>query len=104
MIDWQTIGAGLGGLAVGAMSYFAGRGKREVAQAEDSANVELLQGLVTRVQSLESSLADMSRKLDEEVAARMAAQEQAHRLRLRVITLESAMRSIGAVIPPEVTP
>lgn len=75
---------------------------RKKERTETDANVELLSGLVERVRSLEGSLADMSRKLDEEVAARMRAQEDAHRLRLRVLTLEAAMRSVGAVIPPEV--
>lgn len=74
---------------------------RKKNRTETDANVELLQGLVARVQSLEGSLAEMGRKLDAEVDARMKAQEEAHRLRLRVMTLENAMRSIGAVIPPE---
>jgi hypothetical protein len=33
---------------------------------------------------------------------RRRAEEEAHRLRLRVQTLESALRRLGAVIPPEV--
>lgn len=43
----------------------------------------------------------MTAQLHEEVRLRMTAEEEAHRLRLRVITLEAAMRQIGAVIPPE---
>ncbi|EPG2131189.1 MULTISPECIES: hypothetical protein [Stenotrophomonas] len=37
----------------------------------------------------------------EEIKLRMAAQEEAHRLRLRIMSLEAAMRSVGAIIPPE---
>lgn len=101
-IDWGVVGAAVMATVTGALGWISGRGKRRVADAESGANVELLQGLVTRVQSLETSLAGMSDKLDAEAGLRMQAQEEAHRLRLRVMTLETAMRQIGAVIPPEV--
>jgi len=60
-----------------------------------------LNGLVQRVKSLEESQAATTLQLAEEIKLRMTAQEDAHRLRLRVMTLESAMRQVGAVIPPE---
>lgn len=101
MIDWSAIGTAAGAIVIGLGSFIMGRGKRQVGQAEDTANVELLQGLVARVQSLETSLANMGQKLDAEVAMRMQAQEDAHRLRLRVMTLESAMRGMGVAVPPE---
>ncbi len=75
---------------------------RKKNRAETDANVDLLNGLVTRVAALEESLARTTLKLDDEIRQRMQAQEQAHKLRLRVLTLESAMRQVGAVIPPEV--
>ncbi|WDS36228.1 hypothetical protein [Pseudoxanthomonas sp.] len=74
---------------------------RKKDRTETDANIDLLNGLVQRVQSLEASQAAMGTQLAEEMKQRMAAQEEAHRLRLRVMTLESAMRSIGAVIPQE---
>ena len=74
---------------------------RRKDRTETDANIELLRGLVERVQFLETSQAAMGQQLDQEIKLRMSAQEEAHRLRLRVLTLESAMRSIGAVIPEE---
>ena len=74
---------------------------RRKDRTETDANVELLNGLVQRVKSLEESQASLDSRLAEEMRLRMTAQEEAHRLRLRVMTLESAMRQIGAVIPPE---
>ncbi len=74
---------------------------RRKERTETDANVDLLNGLVERVKTLESSLTDMSKRLEDEVRLRMQAQEEAHKLRLRVMTLESAMRQVGAVIPPE---
>ena len=74
---------------------------RRKERTETDANVDLLNGLVERVKTLESSLIDMSKRLEDEVRLRMQAQEEAHKLRLRVMTLESAMRQVGAVIPPE---
>lgn len=75
---------------------------------ETDANIDLLtqlrEGLSTmgaRVQTMEGVQAKLSQRLDEEIAARMKAQEEAHRLRLRVQTLESTLKGLGAVIPPE---
>jgi len=70
-------------------------------RTETDANVDLLNGLVQRVKSLEESQAATTLQLAEEISLRMTAQEEAHRLRLRVMSLESAMRQVGAVIPPE---
>lgn len=69
---------------------------RRKDRTETDANVELLNGLVQRVKSLEESQASLDSRLAEEMRLRMTAQEEAHRLRLRVMTLESAMRQIGA--------
>lgn len=74
---------------------------RRKERTETDANVDLVNGLATRVKSLEESQAAMTQKLTEEIQLRMAAQEQAHRLRLRVMSLEAAMRGVGAIIPPE---
>lgn len=75
---------------------------RRKERTETDANVQLLEGLVQRVKSLEESHARTTAKLDEEVRMRMQAQEEAHRLRMRILTLEAAMRAVGAVIPEEV--
>ena len=77
---------------------------RKKERTETDANVDLLNGLVARVSSLEASQQDLERRLAEEMKLRMTSEEEAHRLRLRVITLEAAMRQIGAVIPPEARP
>lgn len=77
---------------------------RKKDRTETDANVDLLNGLVARVSSLESSQQDLERRLAEEMKLRMTSEEEAHRLRLRVMTLESVMRQIGAVIPPETQP
>jgi hypothetical protein len=74
---------------------------RRKERTETDANVDLLNGLVQRVKSLEESQAATTLQLAEEIKLRMTAQEEAHRLRLRVMSLESAMRKVGAVIPPE---
>lgn len=74
---------------------------RKKERTETDANVALVSGLTARVEALEAAQQRMSSQLAEEMKLRMAAQEEAHRLRLRVMTLESAMRSVGAVIPPE---
>ena len=75
---------------------------RKQDKAESDGNVALLAGLTARVESLEASLARLSLQLAEEMSQRMSAQEEAHRLRLRVLTLEASLRGLGAVIPPEV--
>lgn len=106
------IGGGEGGapwwLAGGAVALWLLREtwgallSRRKDRTETDANVALITGLTQRVAALEESQAHMSKQLMDEIDARMTAQEQAHKLRLRVLTLESAMRQVGAVIPPEV--
>ena len=54
------------------------------------ANVDLLNGLVQRVNSLEESQAATTLQLAEEIKLHMTAQEEAHRLRLRVKLVKSA--------------
>ncbi|MBD9534667.1 hypothetical protein IB227_02230 [Stenotrophomonas sp. STM01] len=76
---------------------------RKKERTETDANVALVSGLTARIEALEAAQQRMGTQLAEEIKLRMAAQEEAHRLRLRVMTLESAMRSVGAVIPPEPT-
>jgi hypothetical protein len=96
-------------VAGGAFSLWATReiwgvlATRRKDRTETDANVDLLNGLVSRVKSLEESQAATTAQLTQEISLRMAAQEEAHKLRLRVMTLESAMRQVGAVIPPEPT-
>ena len=77
-------------------------------RTETDANVELLEqlreGMRTtgeRIRVLEESQAKISTRLEEEIRMRMKAQEEAHRMRLRVQTLESTLKQLGAVIPPE---
>lgn len=84
---------------------------RRKERTETDANVELLnqlrEGLSAmgaRIKVMEEAQTNMAARLEEEIALRMKAQEEAHRLRLRVQTLESAMRGVGAVIPPELHP
>ncbi|MEN5115837.1 hypothetical protein ABE488_00670 [Luteimonas sp. TWI662] len=74
---------------------------RKQDKAETDGNVALLSGLTSRIEALEASQLKMGQQLADEVKLRMAAQEEAHRLRLRVLTLEASLRGLGAVIPPE---
>lgn len=102
-------------LAGGAAALWAAREfvgallSRTKNRTETDANVELLNSLRegldrqgVRIKAMEDAHTHVSTRLDAEIIARQAAQEEAHRLRLRVQVLESAMRQVGAVIPPEV--
>ncbi len=76
---------------------------RKKDRTETDANVVLIAGLSSRIEALEAAQVRMGQTLQEEMKLRMAAQEEAHRLRLRVMTLEAALRGLGAVIPPDLT-
>ena len=101
-------------LAGGAAALWAAREfigavlSRKKNRTETDANVELivqlrdgLSAMGERMRVMEEAQARMGLRLDEEIALRMRAQEDAHRLRLRVQTLEATLRHLGAVIPPE---
>ena len=82
---------------------------RRKDRTETDANVELINQLRTgmdrmntRMLAMEEVQDRLAHRLEEEIQARQAAQEEAHRLKLRVQTLESEMRRLGVVIPPEV--
>lgn len=74
---------------------------RRKDKAETTANITLVAGLAERVSVLEKSQLAMEERLGAEVKARMDAQELAHKLKLRVSTLESILKGLGAVIPEE---
>jgi hypothetical protein len=74
---------------------------RKKERTETDANVTLVSGLTERIDRLEQSQARIGTQLDEEIKLRREAQEEAHRLRMRVQTLEGLLRGLGAVIPPE---
>ena len=82
---------------------------RRKDRTETDANVELINQMRTgmdrmntRMLAMEEVQDRLAHRLEEEIQARQAAQEEAHRLKLRVQTLESEMRRLGVVIPPEV--
>lgn len=102
---WMAGGAVAAAIVLKAVDWLFARRKE---RTETDANVELLNSLRDglaahneRIRSMEVEQVSLRSRLDEEIALRMKAQEEAHRLRLRIVTLESAMRQIGAVIPPE---
>lgn len=81
---------------------------RRKERTETDANIELINQLRagmdrmnTRMLAMEEVQDRLSNRLEEEIQARQAAQEEAHRLKLRVQTLESELRRLGVVIPAE---
>lgn len=96
---WMGGSVVAGAVTMKVIDWFLSRRKE---RSETDANVTLVQGLTERIESLEKAQGEVSKKLDEEIDLRRKAQEAAHLLRLRVITLESTLRQLGAVIPPEV--
>lgn len=84
--------------------------ERRVKRTETDANIELIEALRAgldrqgqRISAMEAAHSRIATRLDEEIKLRMEAQEEAHRLKLRVQTLESEMRRLGVVIPPDHT-
>lgn len=116
-IDWTATGgafAAIGAIAGGAWGWLErhkrvqAETKTEVAQSQAEESVADAQSVVyrrltERIEALENGYKRMGDQLAEEIKLRMATQEEAHRLRLRVMTLESTLRQLGAVIPPETT-
>jgi hypothetical protein len=102
-------------LAGGAAALWAAREfigavlSRKKNRTETDANIELINSLREgldrqgkRIAAMEEAQNRIGSRLDEEIKLRMEAQEEAHRLKLRVQTLEAEMRRLGVVIPPEV--
>lgn len=78
-------------------AFLSGRKDR----TETDANIELIKGLSERIGSLEQRVALQDERLQAEMQMRLKAQEDASALRIRVQQLESMLRGLGAVIPPE---
>ncbi|HGM5918292.1 TPA: hypothetical protein ACKP5X_000555 [Stenotrophomonas maltophilia] len=74
---------------------------RRKERTETDANVELIRGLSDRVSFLDQRVTAQDERLQAEMLLRLRAQEEASALRTRVRQLESTLRSLGAVIPPE---
>lgn len=102
---WLAGSAVAGAIVLKAVDWLFSRKKE---RTETDANIDLLeqlrQGLVSqgeRIRIMEETQAAMRLRLDEEIRLRMATQEEAHLLRMRVQLLESTLRQLGAVIPKE---
>ena len=74
---------------------------RRKDRTETDANVELIKGLSERIGTLEQRVSLQDERLQAEMQMRLRAQEEASALRMRVRQLESTLRGLGAVIPPE---
>ncbi|WP_289213906.1 hypothetical protein [Stenotrophomonas sp. 8(2023)] len=74
---------------------------RKKERTETDANVDLIKGLSERIGSLEQRVSVQDERLQQEMMMRLKAQEEASALRMRVRQLESTLRGLGAVIPPE---
>jgi len=74
---------------------------RKKERTETDANVDLIKGLSERIGSLEQRVSVQDERLQQEMMMRLKAQEEASALRMRVRQLESTLRALGAVIPPE---
>ncbi len=72
---------------------------RRKERTETDANIGLVEGLSKRVEALENRLATQDQRLQQEVDLRLRAQEEASKLRMRILQLESVLRGLGAVIP-----
>ena len=72
---------------------------RRKDRTETDANITLVEGLATRVRSLEDGYAVLERRVTEEMRLRMEAQETAHRLALEVTTLKSKLKQLGVTFP-----
>jgi hypothetical protein len=74
---------------------------RKKERTETDANVDLIKGLSERIGFLEQRVTAQDERLQAEMQMRLKAQEDASALRIRVRQLESTLRGLGAVIPPE---
>lgn len=74
---------------------------RKKDRTETDANVELIRGLSDRITALELRVIAQDDRIQREMDQRLRAQEEASALRQRVRLLESTLRQLGAVIPPE---
>ena len=72
---------------------------RRKERTETDANIGLIDGLSKRVGELEIRVLTQDQRLQQEFDGRLRAQEEASRLRIRILQLESALRGLGVVIP-----
>lgn len=72
---------------------------RKKEKTETEANVTLVKGLTERIESLEKSIGLLESRLTEEMRVRMDAQEENHKMKMRIGTLEHTLRGLGATIP-----
>lgn len=104
---WMAGSLVAGAIVMKAVDWLLARRKN---RTETDANVELINQLREgmdrmnkRMLAMEEVQDRLAHRLEEEIQARQAAQEEAHRLKMRVQTLEAEMRRLGVVIPPDHT-
>lgn len=108
MIDWTAVGGGVGMILTGVISWFAGRGKRDVTASQDGAQISeyradqtvndaaaaQIQQLLTRVDALETKYSRLWDDLQSEKQA-------SSKLRDRVHQLEGILRANNIPVPAE---
>src|SRR5688572_14901822 len=113
-MDWEAIGAALGGLALGAAGVFGLWRRREVAQAKDQSEVAEHRSERARADAA-SQIADTERQLYAMLSARLSdlegevkmlrqelhtERQWARELEKHIYHLENTMREAG-LTPPE---
>jgi hypothetical protein len=108
MIDLGVVGSGIGMVLTGVVSWFAGRSKRDVSDAQSSAQIsdyradqatteaaaKQIQSLMQRVTDLETKYSSLWDELQKEKIA-------GSKLRDRVHQLESILRNNNIPVPAE---
>lgn len=86
MIDWQTIGGGIGAIVLGALSFIAGRGKRQVTEARQEAEIDVVTLLRQEIERLSQRVAGL--------------ESREGRMIRHIYRLEGLMRGHGIEPPP----
>lgn len=73
--------------------------QRKSASAAENAAASLVRGLTERIVALEAKQRELENQLNEQTEARRDAEENEHKLKLRIDRLEQAMRAANVPIP-----
>ena len=94
-----TLGAGLAALVGGVIWWIRNKPAQNASDQKDRADGEIFRRLTDRVNALEARQAVLEERIAEEMALRLRAQEETARMKVRIYTLEHALKTNGLPIP-----
>lgn len=97
---WGLIGTATAALIGGWLWWIRNKPAQAASDHKDRADGEIFKRLTDRIVALESRQSVLEERIAEEMQLRLRAQEETARMKVRILTLEHALKLNNIPVPP----